>query len=295
VRSEQSVPLAQRAARLYSAESKLRIFRSDGPSTLPAPRMLRMTKSSLSQGPFVLGRRHLDQSSRDEPARSFDKRRPLSYSVALNDRQCGQGRCTLGCEKALNARHSPALRNRAFRFESAHSSPDQQIERAIAPAVGLSHSSCIATRSALGATSPITRWSVTWGGVTRAAQSLQRNHPTRVLRHSFGRPTIGAASQGAAGAHVPRRNRPLADHNEGTTGPPMPRSKKKDRKTEAKVLADAREGAAVAKLTNTATRNGRREASEPMRRKEYDSLLKPLHVGLLKLQLWPSMPDCAWS
>jgi polyphosphate kinase 2 len=63
------------------------------------------------------------------------------------------------------------------------------------------------------------------------------------------------------------------------------KSKKKDKKKNKK-LAYGDEAVAVAQLTDTVARNGTRELAGPMGRKEYEGKLKPLHVELVKLQLW---------
>jgi polyphosphate kinase 2 (PPK2 family) len=65
----------------------------------------------------------------------------------------------------------------------------------------------------------------------------------------------------------------------------MPKSKKKDRK-KARIETDGQESVLVAEPSATASKNGAQEHAEPMGRKEYERLLKPLHVELVKLQLW---------
>jgi polyphosphate kinase 2 len=63
------------------------------------------------------------------------------------------------------------------------------------------------------------------------------------------------------------------------------KSKKKDKKKNKK-LAYGEAAMAVAQLTDSVVRNGKSELGGPMSRKEYESKLKPLHVELVKLQLW---------
>jgi polyphosphate kinase 2 len=65
----------------------------------------------------------------------------------------------------------------------------------------------------------------------------------------------------------------------------MPKSKKKD-KNKHRLDADGQQSALVAEVSDKASTNGAPEAAEPMGRKEYERLLKPLHVELVKLQLW---------
>ena len=68
----------------------------------------------------------------------------------------------------------------------------------------------------------------------------------------------------------------------------MPKSKKTDKKKEA--LAHDQEGVAVAERNGSVASNGTPEGAhadaEPMSRKAFERKLKPLHVELVKLQLW---------
>ena len=67
----------------------------------------------------------------------------------------------------------------------------------------------------------------------------------------------------------------------------MGKSKKKDKKKHKKLAyGDEAVTVAVAQSTDTVARNGTSEPAGPMSRKEYERKLKPLHVELVKLQLW---------